>query len=164
MAIEACGGRPWRRAIEGGYAPRWIALALLALLAACTAAPPAPVPPPTLVPPPAAPPPKPAEQPYFSQSGLASIYGLKQQGHRTASGEPLDNRALTAAHRRLPFYTVVRVTVVATGKTVKVRINDRGPFVSGRIVDLSQAAAAALGILRDGTAPVRIEVYASDQP
>ena len=58
----------------------------------------------------------------------------------------------------------MRVTVVSTGKTVKVRINDRGPFVSGRIVDLSQAAAAALGILNDGTAPVRIDVYASDQP
>ena len=164
MAIEACGRRPWRRVIDGSHAQRWTLLALLALLAACTAAPPPPVPPPPPAPPPAAPPPQPLELPYFSQSGLASIYGLKQQGHRTASGEPLDNRALTAAHRRLPFYTVVRVTVPATGKTVKVRVNDRGPFVSGRIIDLSQAAAAALGILNDGTAPVRIEVYASDQP
>ena len=153
MAIKARGGRSWRRAFDGGHVQRWILVALLALLAACTAAPPPP-----------APPPKPAEQPYFSQSGLASIYGLKQQGNRTASGEPLDNRALTAAHRNLPFYTVVRVTVRATGKTVKVRINDRGPFVSGRIVDLSQAAARTLGILNNGTAPVRIEVYASDQP
>jgi rare lipoprotein A len=164
MANGACGRLPWRRVIDGGHTQRWTLLALLALLSACAVAPPPPVPPPTPAPPPAAPPPKPAEQPYFSQSGLASMYGLKQQGHRTASGEPLDNRALTAAHRSLPFYTVVRVTVLATGKTVKVRINDRGPFVSGRIVDLSQAAAAMLGILNDGTAPVRVEVYASDQP
>jgi peptidoglycan lytic transglycosylase len=164
MAIEACGGRARRRAIKGGHAQRWTLLALLALVAACTAAPPPPVPLPTPAPPPAVPPPKPAEQPYFSQSGLASIYALNQQGHRTASGESLNNRALTAAHRKLPFYTVARVTVLGTGKMVKVRINDRGPFVSGRIVDLSQAAAGALGILNDGTAPVRIEVYASDQP
>jgi rare lipoprotein A len=140
-------------------------LALLALLAACAAPPSAPVtlPPPAPAPslPPAA---APVEQPTFAQSGLASIYGPKQQGHRTASGERLDVHAFTAAHRNLPFYTVVRVTAPSTGKTVKVRINDRGPFIAGRIVDLSQAAAVALGILERGTAPVRIEVYASDQP
>lgn len=71
---------------------------------------------------------------------------------------------MTAAHRNLPFQTIVRVTAPSTGKSVKVRINDRGPFIAGRIVDLSVAAATALGIDRLGTAPVRIEVYASDQP
>ena len=105
----------------------------------------------------------PQEQATFAQSGLASLYGPKQQGHRTASGERLNVYAMTAAHRRLPFQTVVRVTAPSTGKTVKVRINDRGPFVAGRIIDLSVAAARALGIEADGTAPVRIEVYAADQ-
>jgi rare lipoprotein A len=144
---------------------RWAMLALLGLLAACTAQPPAaPIIAPPSPPPPSPPAAAPVEQPTFAQSGLASIYGPKQQGLRTASGEPLDIHALTAAHRNLPFYTVVRVSAPSTGKMVKVRINDRGPFVSGRIVDLSEAAAIALGILQRGTAPVRIEVYASDQP
>ena len=139
-------------------------LFVLGCLAACAT--PAPV---TIInPPPSAPTPAapsaPLEQPVFAQSGLASLYGPKQQGARTASGEPLDIHAMTAAHRRLPFYTIVRVTAQSTGKTVKVRINDRGPFIAGRIIDLSEAAAIALGILADGTAPVRIEVYASDQP
>jgi rare lipoprotein A len=112
---------------------------------------------------PVAPSAPPAEEPSFIQSGLASLYGPKQQGHRTACGEHLDIHAMTAAHRSLPFQTIVRVTAPSTGKTVKVRINDRGPVVAGRIVDLSEAAAVALGISRQGTAPVRIEVYASDQ-
>ena len=142
---------------------RWAMLALLGLLAACAVQPPAPVTAPPSPPPPSPPAAAPVEQPTFAQSGLASIYGPKQQGHRTASGERLDIHALTAAHRNLPFYTIVRVTAPSTGKMVKVRINDRGPFVSGRIVDLSEAAAMALGILQRGTAPVRIEVYASDQ-
>jgi rare lipoprotein A len=135
----------------------------LALLAACATQPPAAIVSPPSAPPPVLPAP-PTEQPTFSQSGLASLYGPKQQGHRTASGEKLDVYALTAAHRRLPFHTIVRVTAPSTGKTVKVRINDRGPFVAGRIIDLSVSAASALGILADGTAPVRIEVFASDQP
>jgi rare lipoprotein A len=142
---------------------RWAMLALLGLLAACAVQPPAPVIVPPSPPPPSPPVVAPVEQPTFAQSGLASIYGPKQQGHRTASGESLDIHALTAAHRSLPFYTIVRVTAPSTGKMVKVRINDRGPFVPGRIVDLSEAAAMALGILQRGTAPVRIEVYASDQ-
>lgn len=70
---------------------------------------------------------------------------------------------MTAAHRTLPFSTVVRVTDPETGKTVKVRINDRGPFVGDRVLDLSAAAAKVLGIAADGTATVRIERYASDQ-
>ncbi len=138
-------------------------LMLIGLLAACAVEPPAPVIVPHPPPGPLPPVPAPAEQASFAQSGLASIYAVNQQGHRTASGEPLNVYAMTAAHRSLPFYTVARVTAPSTGKTVKVRINDRGPFIPGRIVDLSQAAAKALGILERGTAPVRVEVFASDQ-
>ncbi len=137
---------------------------VLACLAACATAPPVEVISPPPSPAPVAPPPPTPEQPSFVQSGLASLYGPTQQGHRTASGEPLNIHAMTAAHRNLPFQTIVRVTAPSTGKSVKVRINDRGPFIAGRIVDLSVAAATALGIDRLGTAPVRIEVYASDQP
>jgi len=139
-------------------------LIMLGCLAACAKPPPETIISPTPAPTPAAPPAPAPEQPYFIQSGMASLYGPKQQGHRTASGEPLDIHDMTAAHRNLPFQTILRVTAPSTGKTVKVRINDRGPFVAGRIIDLSQAAAIALGILADGTAQVRIEVYASDQP
>ena len=164
--MKAVDARLARQRVRSGNSmmQRWAMLALLGMLSACAVQPPAPViippSPPPLSPPAVAP----VEQPTFAQSGLASIYGPKQQGHRTASGEPLDIHALTAAHRSLPFYTIVRVTAPSTGKMVKVRINDRGPFISGRIVDLSEAAAIALGILQRGTAPVRIEVFASDQP
>ncbi|HYM04751.1 MAG TPA: septal ring lytic transglycosylase RlpA family protein [Stellaceae bacterium] len=99
----------------------------------------------------------------YSETGLASWYGKEHQGRRTANGEPFDMRAMTAAHRSLPFETVVRVTNLNTGKTVKVRINDRGPFLKGRIIDLSAAAARSLGIASDGVAPIRIEAFASDQ-
>jgi len=71
---------------------------------------------------------------------------------------------MTAAHRTLPFQTVVRVTDLETGRMVKVRINDRGPFVKGRIIDLSERAARALGIAQDGVAKVRVEAFDSDQP
>ena len=138
-------------------------LMLVGMLAACAVEPPAPVLVPHPAPAPVPPAPAPAEQATFAQSGLASIYAVNQQGHRTASGEPLNNYAMSAAHRSLPFFTVARVTAPSTGKMVKVRINDRGPFIPGRIVDLSQAAAKALGILDRGTAPVRVEVFASDQ-
>ena len=78
------------------------------------------------------------------QSGVASIYD-RSSGERTASGEPLQEHASTAAHRTLPFNTVVEVTNHGTGKKTLVRINDRGPFVRGRIIDLTPAAAKALG-------------------
>jgi len=81
----------------------------------------------------------------------------------TANGEKFDRRAMTAAHRTLPFDTVVRVTNLDTGKTVKVRINDRGPYGGGRIIDVSSAAAVRLEMVEDGTAQVRIEAFASDQ-
>lgn len=82
--------------------------------------------------------------------GLASWYGGKFHGRRTASGEPFDMHALTAAHRTLPFGTVVRVRSLVNGKTVEVRINDRGPFIGRRVIDLSRGAAKALGLLDSG--------------
>lgn len=96
--------------------------------------------------------------PAVTEVGLASWYGREHHGRRTASGEPFDMEAFTAAHRSLPFGTWVRVTHLATGRAVTVRINDRGPWVGGRVIDLSRRAAHALGILADGVARVRLEV------
>uniref|UniRef100_E1TGZ6 Endolytic peptidoglycan transglycosylase RlpA n=1 Tax=Burkholderia sp. (strain CCGE1003) TaxID=640512 RepID=E1TGZ6_BURSG len=93
----------------------------------------------------------------FRQTGLASWYGKIFQGRRTASGERYDMHALTAAHRTLPLGACVRVTSLARMRSVVVRINDRGPFVRGRIIDLSYAAAEALGVRGAGSAQVRIE-------
>jgi rare lipoprotein A len=112
----------------------------------------------------AVPPPAPAvEQPSFTETGTASWYGRDHQGQRTALGERFDMNKLTAAHRSLPLDTTVRVTNLANQKTVKVRINDRGPFVKSRIIDLSARAARELGMIDDGAAEVRLEVFASDQ-
>jgi rare lipoprotein A len=102
-------------------------------------------------------------KPSFTQVGMASWYGKAHHRHRTASGERFDMRAMTAAHRTLDFDTVVRVTNLENGRTVKVRINDRGPYVRGRIIDLSSKAASALDMKEDGEAKVRLEVYAEDQ-
>jgi len=90
--------------------------------------------------------------------GLASYYGREHDGRRTASGEMFDMNEMTAAHRTLPFGTRVRVTDLANGRQVTVRINDRGPFRRGRIVDLSYAAARKLGIVGRGVAKVRVAV------
>ena len=90
-----------------------------------------------------------------SSRGLASFYGYRS---KTANGEMMNPRDMTAAHPTLPFGTHVRVTDVATQRTVVVRINDRGPFVQGRIIDLSTAAAEVLGIIERGIAMVEIEV------
>lgn len=90
--------------------------------------------------------------------GQASFYAKRFHGRRTASGEPHDALALTAAHRSLPFGTWVRVQSLQTGREVKVRINDRGPFIRGRVIDLSRAAAAALGMLQAGTHAVSVQV------
>jgi rare lipoprotein A len=134
------------------------AFLLLALcLAACGTIPtPAPAPVPAPAPP--------LEQPTFTQLGVASWYGAGHQGHPTATGEPFDMNKLTAAHRTLPLNTIVRVTNVATRKTIKLKVNDRGPFTRGRIIDLSARAARELGISDDGLVQVRIEVFDSDQP
>ncbi|MBA4727523.1 MAG: septal ring lytic transglycosylase RlpA family protein [Pseudomonas sp.] len=93
----------------------------------------------------------------FTQSGKASYYARMHHGQRTANGETHDQNALVAAHRSLPFGTRVRVTNQQNGKQVIVRINDRGPFRRGRIIDVSRAAAAQLDMLERGVVRVRIE-------
>jgi len=93
-----------------------------------------------------------------AQRGKASWYGRRFQGRKTASGERFDRHALTAAHRKLPFGTRVRVTNLKNGRTVIVRINDRGPFGSGRVIDVSEAAAKRLRMIRAGVVPVKVEV------
>ena len=92
------------------------------------------------------------------EEGVASYYADALDGNPTASGEPYDKDGLTAAHRALPFGTRVRVTNLDNGKSVVVRINDRGPHAKQRIIDVSGAAARELGLLDSGTAKVRIEV------
>lgn len=92
------------------------------------------------------------------QKGEASYYADKFQGRTTANGERYDHRKKTAAHRTLPFGTEVRVTRLSTGRSVTVRINDRGPFKSGRIIDLSKSAARELGMLQAGVVQVKVEV------
>lgn len=93
--------------------------------------------------------------------GRASFYANQFHGRTTANGETFNMNQLTAAHPSLPFGTWVRVTNLRTGKDVVVRINDRGPFVKGRIIDLSIGAAKELGILKSGTAQVKLETIGS---
>lgn len=92
------------------------------------------------------------------ETGIASWYGREFNGRHTASGEIFNENLVTAAHRYLPFGTLVRVTNLNTNLSVTVRINDRGPFVHGRIIDLSAGAARLIGLLGSGLAPVKIEV------
>lgn len=96
--------------------------------------------------------------------GNASWYGSVLDGHHTASGETFSKDELTAAHRTLPFGTMVRVVDVNTGNSVVVRINDRGVLFADRVIDLSSAAARSLGILREGVAKVRLEVLKKAPP
>ena len=95
---------------------------------------------------------------YPPQIGVASFYHCSLHGRRTASGERYDRSALTAAHRDMPFGTVVRVTNLENGRSLILRINDRGPFVRGRIIDVSRHAAQRLGFERDGITKVSVEV------
>lgn len=99
-------------------------------------------------------PPSPAETVY--ESGVASFYGRKFQGRRTASGERFDMNDLTAAHRELPFGTRVRVINMENGRSIVVRVNDRGPFVDGRVIDVSRRAAGELGFIHHGLARVQL--------
>ena len=92
-----------------------------------------------------------------AQSGRASYYGHELAGRRTASGEKFNPNGLTAAHRSLPFGTKLRLTNPTTGKSVIVRVNDRGPFVRGRVLDVSLGAARALGFVGRGTTQLKIE-------
>jgi rare lipoprotein A len=97
---------------------------------------------------------KPAAETQAASSGLASYYSDSQ----TASGERFDGRELTAAHRTLPFGTRLRITNMVTGRSVTVRVNDRGPFVPGRVVDVSPSAAETLGMVQQGVAKVKLDV------
>ncbi len=99
--------------------------------------------------------------PAWGETGYASWYGGKFNGRQTASGEIFDTNKMTAAHKTLPFGTLVKVTNLNNGESVQVRINDRGPFVEGRIIDLSRAAAAHIGMMSTGIAPVKVEIIST---
>lgn len=94
----------------------------------------------------------------YKSNAVASYYADKFHGRKTANGEIFDMYALTAAHKSLPFNTMVKVTNLDNGKSVVVRINDRGPFVAGREIDVSKAAASKLGMLSEGTARVSLQI------
>ena len=148
------GGRQYRPVggpVRGFGAARRIRVWVLVVtvLAGCSG--PRPAPPPSGV----AEPPAEAAAPVY-QSGEAAYYGARFAGRTTASGEAFDPQALTAAHRRLALGTRVRVTNVDNGRTVTVRINDRGPYADGRIIDLSRAAAERLGMIESGVATVEL--------
>jgi rare lipoprotein A len=98
----------------------------------------------------------------YRETAMASWYGQAFQGRRTSSGEPYDMYQMTAAHKTLPIPTYVRVTNLENGRSAVVRVNDRGPFIEGRIIDLSLVAAQKLDMVRNGT--VRVEVVALDPP
>lgn len=102
------------------------------------------------------------EQATEIDGGMASYYGDELAGNRTASGERFDPDELTAAHRSLPFGSMVRVTNVSNGDSVVVRINDRGPFSRGRVIDISHAAARQIGMHRSGTARVKLALLNND--
>lgn len=146
----------------------WIAALACAALVGCTVAvrapqPVAPIPPPSapaaIAAPPAAPPPSSsATRPGAVERGLVSMYGDGFAGRTTASGVPFDPGALTMAHRTLPFGTRVRVTNLENDRSVDVVVNDRGPFVAGRIADLSEAAARRIGMVADGVVKATLQV------
>ncbi|SMC19188.1 rare lipoprotein A [Desulfacinum hydrothermale DSM 13146] len=149
-------------------------LVLCCLSLACSHKAPPPAPPV-----PGAPPPIGTQKPYqingvwyypipnaegYREKGLASWYGADWHGRRTANGERYDMHAMTAAHKTLPMNTHVKVTHLKTGRSVVVRINDRGPFVRGRIIDLSYEAARRLGLQKEGVAPVLVEAVRVASP
>ncbi|MGB6390793.1 MAG: septal ring lytic transglycosylase RlpA family protein [Candidatus Acidiferrales bacterium] len=117
---------------------------------------------------PSGPPPANERQPAvpgeYEEEGVASWYGNPFNGRRTSNGEIYDMHTFTAAHRTLPFGSIVRVTNLRNGMQTEVRINDRGPFVANRIIDLSQAAAQAIEMIGTGTSQVRLEVVSGPNP
>lgn len=126
-------------------------VALVLTVAGCVTAPrPVSMPPPDVL-------------PTRVQTGQASWYGEPHHGQRTANGEIYDMRRFTAAHRTFPLGTRLLVTNVRNGRTVEVRVNDRGPIPTGRIIDLSYAAAEELGAVSDGVFPVRVRVVSTPE-
>src|SRR5215472_7915069 len=141
------------------------ALLLSALVSGCATTSRAPAPSPSSrIPPETRPETKPGPAPRGGQTGEASWYGERHHGLTTASGEIYDMNQLTAAHPSLPLGSKVLVTNLKNGKSVEVRINDRGPHVDGRIIDLSYAAAKKLGAVSGGTIPVRLQVISTPSP
>jgi rare lipoprotein A len=100
----------------------------------------------------------------YVEQGIASWYGLPFHGRRAANGEIFDMNTLVAAHRTLPFGSILRVTNLNNGRQVEVRVVDRGPFVRDRVLDVARAAAIALDMIGTGTAPVRIELLSGPSP
>lgn len=100
----------------------------------------------------------------YVEEGTASWYGVPFHGRRAADGEIFDMNSLVAAHRTLPFGSILRVTNLNNGREVQVRVIDRGPFVGNRVLDLAHAAAVALDMIGTGTAPVRIELLSGPNP
>ena len=134
---------------------------------AATSAPPVIVPQPAPQPPPAPSveqAPAPSAPGIYVEEGIASWYGVPFHGRRAANGEIFDMNTLVAAHRTLPFGSIVRVTNLNNDRQVEVRVIDRGPFVKDRVLDVARAAAIALDMLGTGTAPVRIELLAGPTP
>jgi rare lipoprotein A len=105
-----------------------------------------------------------AHSPIYSETGVASWYGPPYHNRMGANGAIYDENQLSAANRTLPMGSLIRVTNIATGQSAVMRITDRGPFVPGRILDLSLAAAKAVGVWRPGTAEVRIDIYSTPKP
>jgi rare lipoprotein A len=103
-------------------------------------------------------------RPIFMEEGMATWYSAPYKGRKAANGQVFDDHALTAAHRTLPMGTLVVVTNLSTGQSSAMRITDRGPFVDGRILDLTIASAKATGVYRAGLARVRLEVYRAPKP
>ncbi len=144
--------------------PRLATFSALCLLCACGHRKTSQVvvpPPPEISESPPAPPPVAVpreEKPLYVETGIASWYGPSHQNRRTANGEVYDGKALTAAHRTLPLNSVARITNLQTGHSAMVRITDRGPFIEGRMIDLSPAAAKQVDVWRAGIAEVKLEV------
>jgi rare lipoprotein A len=151
---------------SGARVRRFAAACAVTLLAACAHRPPAPAvePRPEAEPGGRAPGLSPPSAEPGVEVGLASFYGRRFQGRRTASGTRYDVRGFTCAHRNLPFGTRLRVVDLETGRAVEVTVNDRGPFAKGRVVDLSLAAAHALGMVSRGVIRVRVERVDGDAP
>src|SRR5579885_2236974 len=105
----------------------------------------------------------PETKPLLVETGIASWYGAPYHNRRGSNGEIYDMHAMTAAHRTLPLGSIIRVTCLSNGQSAIVRITDRGPFIEGRIIDLSQAAAEQLGLIRKGTGEVRVELLKTPQ-